>query len=69
MMLQVLQTVAVVLGVLFGLFQLRQLRRDREAQAGIELLNPLQTSDARRRTARGSSSASRGDRQLTLELV
>lgn len=45
LMLQVIQTVAVVLGVLFGLFQLRQLRHDREAQAGIELLDPLQASD------------------------
>lgn len=43
--LQVIQTVAVVLGVLFGLSQLRQLRQDREAQAGVELLDPLQASD------------------------
>lgn len=43
--MQAIQTVAVVLGVIFGLFQLRQIRRDREAQAGIELLDPLQASE------------------------
>lgn len=41
--LQAVETAAVVLGVLFGLFQLRQLRLQREMQAGIELLHPLQT--------------------------
>jgi hypothetical protein len=40
--LQAIETAAVVLGVLFGLVQLRQLRYQREIQAGIEILHPLQ---------------------------
>lgn len=44
--LQALETLAVVLGVVFGLFQLRQLRLQREVQAGIELLRPLQSPQA-----------------------
>ena len=40
--LQLIQTFAVVVGVVFGLAQLRQLRDQREVQAGIELLDPLQ---------------------------
>ncbi len=40
--LQIIQTAAVVIGVVFGLVQLRQLRTQREVQAGIELLHPLQ---------------------------
>lgn len=44
--LQAIETVAVVIGVLFGLFQLRQLRIQREVQAGIELLRPLQSPQA-----------------------
>jgi hypothetical protein len=40
--LQTIETVAVVVGVVFGLIQLRQLRFQREIQAGIELLHPLQ---------------------------
>lgn len=44
--LQAIETVAVVIGGLFGLFQLRQLRIQREVQAGIELLRPLQTPQA-----------------------
>ena len=41
--LQAIETAAVVIGVAFGLMQLRQLRFQREIQAGIELLHPLQT--------------------------
>ena len=41
--LQAAETAAVVLGVVFGLIQLRHLRIQREIQAGIELLHPLQT--------------------------
>jgi len=44
--LQVIQTIAVVVGVAFGLVQLRQLREQREAQAGIELLHPLQAPES-----------------------
>src|ERR1051325_7776685 len=40
--LQAIETAAVVVGVVFGLIQLRQLRFQREIQAGIELLHPLQ---------------------------
>ena len=40
--LQAIETVALVVGVVFGLIQLRQLRFQREIQAGIELLHPLQ---------------------------
>ena len=43
--LQVIQTIAVVLGIVFGLLQLHQLYTQREAQAGIELLQPLQAPD------------------------
>ncbi|HWI88200.1 MAG TPA: hypothetical protein VNS11_03025 [Sphingomicrobium sp.] len=42
LVLQAIETVAVVVGVVFGLIQLRQLRFQREIQAGIELLHPLQ---------------------------
>lgn len=41
--LQATETAAVVVGVVFGLLQLRQLRLQREIQAGIELLHPLQS--------------------------
>jgi hypothetical protein len=44
--LAAIQTVAVAVGVVFGLIQLRQLRVQREVQAGIELLRPLQTPQA-----------------------
>lgn len=44
--LQIIQTVAVVVGVVFGLIQLRQLRIQREVQAGIELLQPLQAPES-----------------------
>lgn len=44
--LQAIETCAVVLGVVFGLIQLRQLRLQREVQAGIELLRPLQAPAA-----------------------
>ena len=43
--LQLIQTVAVVIGVAFGLIQLRQLREQREVQAGLELLAPMQTPE------------------------
>jgi hypothetical protein len=43
--LQTIQTVAVVVGIIFGLVQLRQLRDQREIQAGVELLGPLQSPD------------------------
>ena len=43
--LQLIETLAVVIGVAFGLFQLRQLRYQREVQAGLELLAPLQTPE------------------------
>src|SRR4051794_15184684 len=43
---QAIETVAVVVGVIFGLFQLRQLWAQREVQAGIELLRPLQSPQA-----------------------
>ena len=43
--LQLIETSAVVIGVAFGLFQLRQLRHQREVQAGLELLAPLQTPE------------------------
>src|SRR5215218_936052 len=44
--LQIIETFAVVLGVAFGLIQLRQLRHQREVQAGLELLAPLQTPES-----------------------
>lgn len=44
--LQVIETLAVVIGVAFGLMQLRQLRHQREVQAGLELLAPLQTPES-----------------------
>ena len=40
--LQTVQAAAVVIGVVFGLVQLRQIRKQREVQAGIELLHLLQ---------------------------
>ena len=40
--LQFIETLAIIVGVGFGLVQLRQLRIQREVQAGIELLHPLQ---------------------------
>jgi hypothetical protein len=43
--LQLIETLAVVIGVAFGLMQLRQLRHQREVQAGLELLAPLQTPE------------------------
>jgi hypothetical protein len=44
--LQIIQTAAVVIGVVFALMQLRQLRTQREVQAGIELLHPLQAPES-----------------------
>lgn len=44
--LQTVQAAAVVIGVIFGLVQLRQLRKQREVQAGIELLHLLQAPEA-----------------------
>ena len=44
--MQAIETSAVVVGVAFGLMQLRQLRVQREVQAGLELLRPLQTSES-----------------------
>ena len=44
--LQTIETLAVVIGVVFGLFQLRQLRHQREVQAGLELLAPLQSPES-----------------------
>ena len=41
--LQTVQALAVVVGVVFGLVQLRQIRKQREAQAGVELLHVLQS--------------------------
>lgn len=41
--LQTIETAAVTAGVIFGLIQLRQLRKQRDSQAGIELLRPLQS--------------------------
>lgn len=46
LLLQAIETIAVVAGVVFGLVQLRQLRLQREVQAGIELLHPLQAPQA-----------------------
>jgi len=43
--LDIAQTLAVIVGVAFGLIQLRQLNVQRETQAGIELLRPLQAPD------------------------
>lgn len=43
--LQAVETIAVVAGVIFGLIQLRQLRLQREVQAGVELLRPLQAAE------------------------
>jgi hypothetical protein len=42
LVLQMVQTAAVVFGIGFGLVQLREFRRQKEAQAGIELLHSLQ---------------------------
>lgn len=44
--LQAIETAAVVIGVAFGLIQLRQLRHQRDVQAGLELLAPLQAPDS-----------------------
>jgi hypothetical protein len=44
--LQAIEATAVVIGVVFGLVQLRQLRHQREVQAGLELLAPLQTPES-----------------------
>lgn len=43
--LQAIETLAVVIGVAFGLVQLRQLRHQRDVQAGLELLTPLQSPE------------------------
>ena len=43
--LQLVQTAAVVVGVVFGLIQLRHIREQREIQAGVELLRPLQSPE------------------------
>jgi hypothetical protein len=45
LLLQTIQAIAVVVGVIFGLVQLRQIRKQREAQAGVELLHVLQSPD------------------------
>jgi hypothetical protein len=42
LVLQSLQTAAVIFGIGFGLVQLREIRRQKEAQAGVELLHSLQ---------------------------
>jgi hypothetical protein len=39
---QGIQALAVLIGVIFGLIQLRHIREQREIQAGVELLDPLQ---------------------------
>jgi hypothetical protein len=39
---QAVQALAVLIGVVFGLIQLRHIREQREIQAGVELLDPLQ---------------------------
>lgn len=44
--LQAVESLAVVIGVIFGLIQLRQLRHQREVQAGLELLAPLQSPES-----------------------
>ena len=44
--LQLVETSAIVIGVVFGLIQLRQIRHQREVQAGLELLAPLQTPES-----------------------
>jgi len=44
--LQLVETSAIVIGVAFGLIQLRQIRHQREVQAGLELLAPLQTPES-----------------------
>lgn len=44
--LQAIEAFAVAVGVVFGMIQLRQLRIQREIQAGIELLHPLQAPQA-----------------------
>lgn len=44
--LQLIETTAVVIGVVFGLVQLHQLRHQRDVQAGLELLAPLQTPES-----------------------
>ena len=43
LVLQVIESVAVTVGVIFGLVQLRQWRHQREVQAGLEMLAPMQT--------------------------
>lgn len=45
LLLQTVQAAAVVIGVIFGLVQLRQIRKQREVQAGIELLHLLQSPE------------------------
>ena len=45
LILQTIQAIAVVVGVILGLVQLRQIRKQREAQAGVELLHVLQSPD------------------------
>jgi hypothetical protein len=44
--LQAIETTAVVVGVGFGLAQLSQLRIQREVEAGLELLRPLQSLES-----------------------
>lgn len=46
LILQAIESLAVAAGVVFGLAQLKQLRAQREVQAGIELLHPLQAPQA-----------------------
>ena len=41
LVLQSLQTAAVIFGIGFGLVQLREIRRQKEAQAGVDLLHSL----------------------------
>ena len=42
---QAVQALAVLFGVVFGLIQLRHIREQRELQAAVELLDPLQSPE------------------------
>ena len=46
LILQAVETTAVVIGVGFGLMQLRQLREQRDVEAALELLRPLQSLES-----------------------
>jgi hypothetical protein len=43
--LQIVQTVAILVGVVFGVIQLREISKQREMQAGLELLKLLQAPE------------------------